>query len=68
MSKNIDRRRVHSEPTKLTKLAAKKNKRVTNFSTAGWYASAASSIGITNTGRGDRVSGQWISRIDSNTD
>jgi hypothetical protein len=68
MSKKTDQKRVHSEPTKLTKVAAKKSKRPVSFSAEGWYASAASSIAITNTGRGDRVSGQWIAQLNHNAD
>ena len=68
MSKKIAQRRVRSQPAKPTELAAKSRKRGTKFRTQGWYASAASSIAITSTGRGGRVSGHWISQFNGDVD
>ena len=68
MSKKTDQTRVHSQATRSTKFAAKRRKRGTKFRTQGWYTSAAGSIAITSTGKGDRVGGHWISQLNGDVD
>ena len=68
MPKKTDRRSVRSRPAKPSALAGKKTRRGVKFTSERWYASAVSSIAITTTGRGDRVSGQWISQLIADAD
>jgi hypothetical protein len=63
MFEKTGRRKVRSHPKKPAELIAKKRKRETKFRTEDWYANAVSSIAITNTGRGDRISGHWVSQL-----
>ena len=68
MSKKANQRRMRSQPAKPTKLAAKRRKRPSKLRTESWYARALNSIAITSTGRGDRVSGHWISQLNGSAE
>lgn len=63
MSKKSGQNRVRQQPKKRTQMPAKRRKRGINFRADTWYASAASSIAIASTGRGERVSSQWVSQL-----
>ena len=68
MPKKTDQNRVRQHPKKRPQVSVKRRRRGINFRTENWYASAASSIAIASTGRGDRVSGHWVSQLQAEHD